>query len=291
MPSSRLAASLLAAGVALLPLAGETRSALAAGFDHGTLTPRQDAILSGVLSETRQLVRESATPVSVFDLDATLFDAGGRHKQIMAEYARSHKDRFPGMLAKVLAWETDRLPYEVSETFDELGIQDPADRKDAKDFWYKRFFSNDYLHYDTPIAGAAAFVKALDRAGSVIVYLTGRNDAQLRSGTLRVLEANGFPVDPAKHALVMNPSKAMRDSAFKGSAAVRTQIEALGKVVALFDNEPGNVNELQRSFPDALTVFLDTNHSPKAPQVDAGIPWIKNFRWSWLTGPLAARPR
>lgn len=291
MPSRRLAASLLATGVVLLPLWAAERAAHAGGFERGEPNARQNAVLCGVLSETRRLTRAGIRPVNIFDLDATIFDAGGRHKQIMAEYLRTRKERFPGALAKVLAWKTDELPYEIDAMFEDLGIRSSEDRKEAKHFWVKRFFSNDYLHHDLPIAGAIAYLKALERAGSVIVYLTGRNDAQLRSGSTRVLEQVGFPMAPGTGVLLMNPTKGLRDSAFKGGEEVRGRIQALGTVVGIFDNEPGNVNELQKSFPDAMTVFLDTNHSPGAPPVDRGIPWIKNFRWAWIDGARARSSR
>lgn len=279
MPSSRVITSLLAATASLLPFA-DPQFARASGFGDAKPGSRQDAILNGVISVSRQLRLQGVTPVCIFDLDATLFDAGGRHKAIMTEFAKKNARRYPGMLPAVSEWVTDQLPYELTEIFPSIGLTTIEERKRARAFWQERFFTNEYLRHDVPIAGSLRYIAALSRIGCVIVYLTGRNDKEMRPGTLVTLEAAGFPVAPDKATLIMTPVRGMRDSKFKGSPEVHETITKLGRVVAIFDNEPGNVNELQRSFPDAFTVFLDTNHSPGAPPVDTGIAWIKNFRWS-----------
>lgn len=251
------------------------------GFHGASVSPRQNAILSGVLAVSRQLRLKGVTPVSVFDLDATLFECGSRHKAILLEYARANRRQHPGLEKAVTALEPDTLPYSIQEIARKAGIEESNITRDMHKFWRDRFFSNEYLKFDHPIAGAVTYVNALSRVGSVIVYLTGREEALMSAGTHATLAANGLPLGPGKGVVILSHTHGMRDSEFKGSPEVRDRISALGTVVGIFDNEPGNVNALQRSFPGALTVFLDTNHSPDAPALDIGIASIRNFRWAW----------
>jgi hypothetical protein len=73
----------------------------------------------------------------------------------------------------------------------------------------------------------------------------------------------------------MKPSHSLPDAQFK--AAVVTQVRALGEVVALFENEPANLNLLHQAFPEALAVFVDTIHSPHAPPVTQAAHRIRDF--------------
>ncbi|MBI4869986.1 MAG: HAD family hydrolase [Candidatus Riflebacteria bacterium] len=262
----------------LLPLAAEE----GVGFGKALATPRQNAVLSGVVAVTRQMRLQGRTPVVIFDLDATLFDAGCRHKAIFSELARTHRHLYPGMARQVAAWRPEDLPYAVEDMFAQLGLVGPHQHKHAYVFWKKRFFSNEYLRHDRPVCGAVGYVNAVQKAGGLIVYLTGREESQMYPGTVETIRSAGFPLGPGRGELLMSLKSGVRDDQFKGSEKVQQTINALGTVVASFDNEPGNCNALQKSFPEALTVLLDTNHSPKAPPVDAGIPMIGNFRWSWL---------
>jgi hypothetical protein len=48
-------------------------------------------------------------------------------------------------------------------------------------------------------------------------------------------------------------------------------------IVAAFDNEPTHDNAYKRSFPDAVVVHLDTDHSRRPVEVLADIPSIHDF--------------
>ena len=52
---------------------------------------------------------------------------------------------------------------------------------------------------------------------------------------------------------------------------------AYGSVVAVFENEPRNINLLHDHFPDALAFYIDTKHSSGAPPVEAGITHFPDF--------------
>ena len=42
-------------------------------------------------------------------------------------------------------------------------------------YWFDRFFTDHYQHYDTTLEGVVPYVKELYAAGAYIVYLTGRD--------------------------------------------------------------------------------------------------------------------
>ena len=75
--------------------------------------------------------------------------------------------------------------------------------------------------------------------------------------------------------LIMKPERYMKTIRFK-EESVR-YIEKLGSVVAIFENEPENINLLITYFQESYPFFLETEHKPNAPPVEKGIIHIKNF--------------
>src|SRR5262249_7826569 len=130
-----------------------------------------------------------------------------------------------------------------------------------KEFWRERFFTSDYCTDDVPVPGAPDFVTHVVHAGGQVVYLTGRHEG-MRQGTIDALRGHGFPVPPGNGQpvyLLMKPTVEQDDDGFKASA--HTDVSVLGPVIAAFDNEPMHANDLAKSFPDAIVVHLDTDHS------------------------------
>ena len=85
-------------------------------------------------------------------------------------------------------------------------------------------------------------------------------------GSFASLRDLGFPIGLPGTELVLKPDAQMPDEAFKRMQG--PALERVGKVVAIFDNEPGNCNVLGQHFPDAHSVLLDTQHLPGAPPLD-----------------------
>ena len=67
----------------------------------------------------------------------------------------------------------------------------------------------------------------------------------------------------------------IEDADFKKN--VFNDIKEMGFVAAAFENEPTNLNAMQRAFPRAKMIFLDTLHSPNAEQLNSDISKLKNF--------------
>ena len=87
-----------------------------------------------------------------------------------------------------------------------------------------------------------------------------------RSGTEASLRAWGFPYDVDRTTLLVKPDFRQDDTAFKEAAL--EIVAALGHVVLYLDNEPSNVNLFRRRHPEALVVFVETDHSPKPVEPD-----------------------
>jgi hypothetical protein len=160
-----------------------------------------------------------------------------------------------------------------------------------------RFFSNEYVRFDTPLADAPLFFGGLHARGVHIVYLTGRSAEEMGEGTLRALRIHGFPIDPIRWrtTLIMKEgtNKALitpdmseedrrtalkrSDEAFKREAFAR--IRDMGTVVASIDNEPGNVNRLYDEFHRdgaGMAVRMATTQARDEP-LHTGVVVIRGF--------------
>ena len=59
-------------------------------------------------------------------------------------------------------------------------------------------------------------------------------------------------------------------------------ISSLGAIRVLIDNEPINVNLFQEHCPEALVVWIETDHSPRQIFPNDGITKIRSFyRTNW----------
>lgn len=231
-----------------------------------------------ILDQVAEFVRtadKGAAPVVVFDLDDTLFDARSRTLPILQELARDPMMKGHPEGAKRLAdAKLEMLQYELDRTFASLGIDDPGALEIAKAYWKPRFFSDKYCAMDAAIPGAAQYVNRLHKLGAKIVYLSGRDVPRMQRGTTLSLRQSGFPMGKNTE-LLLKPKAEMDDFQFKLEAFEK--IGKRGRVVAVFENEPKNLNALGEAFPKAVLVFLDTRHSkaPDTPTTESH--WIRDF--------------
>ena len=236
--------------------------------------PTQAAVLGGILGRVKTARAMGRKPLVLLDLDDTVLATAQRHVRIMAEFAALRAE------ARALAAvEPSAVRYLVVETAKAAGVADEAVLAELRDFWFKRFFTNDYLLADDEVPGAAAFCRAVHEAGGVPVYFTGR-DETMREGTLQSLARHGFPAPGANGdgapKLVLKPKFDTPDLEYKSEALIR--LAKTGSVEAGFENEPAHVNLFAERFPKATMVFVDTRHSGRPVTVKAGIPAIKDFR-------------
>jgi beta-phosphoglucomutase-like phosphatase (HAD superfamily) len=217
--------------------------------------------------------------VAVFDIDGTILNPASRTRDIF-----SHALEGPGAIVTPeqpqLAEAVRSLPlsqhaYDPESTLARAGIVDTAYVRALKTRWSQDFFSNRYLLDDEAIPGAVRYVDSLYAAGCTVVYFTGRDAPRMLGGTAQSLLERGFPIGIVRAQLVMKPDKKLEDFAYKQGAL--DAIATLGEVVAVFENEPKNINLLHDRFPKALAFYLDQPHSAHAPAVEPGIAQHPDF--------------
>jgi hypothetical protein len=216
-----------------------------------------------------------APSVVVFDLDGTLFDNRPRTCAILHELASAWEGKEPQIAARLRSVEVAQLAYFVSDSLARFGITREDLVSEAMTFWRARFFADAHLRHDVEVPGAAAFARACYDRGATLVYLTGRDLPMMGAGTFASLRDVGFPVGVVGTELVLKPRFEMPDAEFKRYEAPR--LARIGAVVASFDNEPENCNVFASHFPDADSVFVDTQHLDGAPALDPKVSVIGDF--------------
>lgn len=167
----------------------------------------------------------------------------------------------------------DQLCYSISDTALNAGIPDEEARS-LRRFWFKRFFSGEYILEDEPVVGASQFVRRAAEAGALPVYVSGR-DESMRAATLGALKKHGFPLPDAAAKMILKPRFDIVDHEFKRSAAA--ELSELGEVVATFENEPLHVNLFAEEFPKAAHFLLATRHSGRVVSLHPDAVTLSDF--------------
>jgi len=142
-------------------------------------------------------------------------------------------------------------------------------------FWRDRFYTSEYCKDDLPVAGAREYLRAVLAAGGEILYITGRHE-EMGPGTIESFRNAGYPLpDGARVQLWLKP--ALRDDDDRWKELCHARLLALRGIACAFDNEPTHVNAYKRSFPDAVIVHLDTDHSRRPVEVLPEVPSIHDF--------------
>ncbi len=235
----------------------------------------QKALLDDVVERCRTDGKARA-PVVVFDLDGTLMDNRPRTAVILRELGELWRETHPEVARTLVNAKTEELAYLLTDSLARLGVTKTELVREAEIFWRERFFTDDYLAHDVEVPGASAFARACYEAGGILVYFTGRDLPLMGIGSFASLRDLGFPIGLPGTELVLKPDAGMPDEAFKRMQG--PALERVGKVVAIFDNEPGNCNILGEHFPEAHSVLLDTQHVPGAPPLAPSVRTIADFR-------------
>ena len=222
----------------------------------------QSAVLTGAVD------RAQPGSVYVLDLDSCLFDTRPRQLRILRSFAQAHG--WPELYrVRIEHFQT----WDLGNTLDLAGVQ-KGPLKELQAYWWERFFDGDWLAHDVPLPGAVPFVHTLHRRGATLVYLTGRHDP-MRAGTLESLRTWDFPLEDGRITLLTKPRFEIQDHVFKRASA--DLVRKLGAVAFCIDNEPSNVNLFAEIFPEALVVWMDTDHSPLPVRVRSDLPRVRGF--------------
>ena len=226
--------------------------------------------LNEILQIVGELSAQSLRTLAVFDLDSTLFNVSTRTQKILNEFA---DERGLDHLKAIAVHPQD---WGLQEAFARAGFSGEKDAelmKDLRHYWARKFFSNEYLHYDVPYLGAVTFVQELADSGCDIKYLTGRDVARMQKGTEDVLRKWGFPLEP--DMLHLKPDLEVDDELFKQDWFRQLDQSSYRKVF-FFENEPVNVNAISANCPHVEIIFVDTTHSRKQ-EMTLPLKKIKNF--------------
>lgn len=251
------------------------RGAVGSIFSSRRLPPAQRSALLREVLELSRTKHVEGPPVIVFDLDGTLMDNRPRVVRIFRELAEVWAAAQPGASAKVRAATDDDITYGVVENLKHLGVADEALHAEAFGFWKDRFFRDEYLRYDVAWPGAVSFVRGCYEAGASIVYLTGRDLPAMALGTFASLRDLGFPIGVVNTSLVLKPDFDTPDVTFKRGVA--PAFGKVGRVIAAFDNEPGNNNLFLEFHPHARSILVDSHHAPDPPALDPNASVIETF--------------
>ncbi|WP_413290254.1 HAD family hydrolase [Bdellovibrio sp. HCB337] len=236
-------------------------------------------LLRQILVKIEEFQNQGQQSLAVFDLDSTLFDVSPRVERILLEFAADpvNQKRFPEQIPLLKDIRTYRKDWGFQNALQRAGLDGhhPELQEAVRDFWYTRFFSNEYLQYDLPYDGAVEYVNACANLGAEVVYLTGRDVHRMGSGSALTMKRWGFPLDDRQTRLVLKPHKSMDDAEFKTDwfAALPEKQYA---DVWFFENEPVNIHHLRAQLPHVNVVFFESTHAGKAaPPED--IPKIMHF--------------
>jgi hypothetical protein len=235
---------------------------------HRISTSEQKALYKRIVERSHRKPGE-ANPVIVFDLDGTLMDNRPRTQTILHELAAELKKEAHQAAEVLGSTKIESIAYMLTETLRLIGVDHPELVARAEEHWRQRFFTDEYLKYDIAIPGTVELAKACYEAGATLVYFTGRDLPLMSLGSFGSLRDLGFPIGVVGTELVCKPDAKIPDEKFKKEEGPK--LARIGRVIATFDNEPGNCNAFQAMFPEADNVFVATQHLPGAPPLDAKV--------------------
>jgi hypothetical protein len=239
------------------------------------------ALLQSILDRVRAQVAghhgsgTRGAAVLVFDLDGTLMDNRPRVVAILHELAAHWRVSHPEAAVACARAQADDIGYGFVENLRRLGVTSPALHEEGLAFWKARFFADPHVKHDIEVQGARDYVRACYEAGAIVVYLTGRDLPNMALGSFASLRDLGFPIGVIGTELVVKPTFEMPDADFKREVA--PELERLGRVIAVFDNEPVNVNLFLSVHAECIGVFLDTQYAPDPPALDPRVHVIQSF--------------
>lgn len=214
-----------------------------------------------------QIIRETdLDPLVVLDLDSTLYNVSHRSQLILQHFINEHcdSDLFKEEIHQLKTIKIMPKDWGLKEAFIRQGLQASQEFfNTVRDYWHKHFFSSDFLHSDVPYVGAVDYVNALHSAGIRILYLTGRDAANMKSGTIESLKKWKFPISNVETDLLMKPSKGLiEDEEYKNN--VIQSLKAQSPRIWFFENEPAIIQRVRQSSPEIQIVWIDTTHSRRS---------------------------
>ncbi len=241
------------------------------------MTPKQSELLINLLNRAHK----SKKPGAIFDLDSTLFQVNPRTLKILHNFAsdKNFQKKYKEETKKLSGVKDLANTYYVKEQLIHLKMTDSPRPfyEDLYRYWKEHFFSDDLLIHDEPYEGASEFVHELLSHGVQIIYLTGRNIQNMLRGTRESLKEWDFPTEDDGATLVLKPQKEMDDAEFKRDyfLSLETNFDPLW----FFENEPKNIELVEKTSPNVEIVFFDSVHSESKQRSPKHLPTIQSFKY------------
>jgi phosphoglycolate phosphatase-like HAD superfamily hydrolase len=232
----------------------------------GTKQTSRLPMMHPLLEVKNQVAKEASQRkvAVVFDLDSTLFCVSPRTQFLLRSLSQqvAFRQRFAEAALILENIEVRPTDWGIREALERTALRPSVEAIRAmRDHWRSGFFSSRFLDKDILYPKALEYVRGLHELGAQVWYLTGRDQLNMREGTVRVLKQHGFPlVDEAR--LLMKPDQVEEDEHFKVSA-LRTLSGQLDHIW-FFENEPVIIHEVQAALPNIEIVYVDSTHSRRA---------------------------
>ncbi|MFH1415804.1 MAG: nucleoside monophosphate kinase, partial [Elusimicrobiota bacterium] len=228
---------------------------------------KEAKVLNKVIRDAENAINRGQEPVAVFDINFTLLDNRKKILAILQKYAFENKQRYPKLSKWVKSLESDMVVYDVENTLRNIGINDNKLIKEMQEYFFEKFFTDEFSEYEESIPGAVEYVNRLHDMGIKIVYLTA-NWESFRGIRTRSLKRFGFPVDK-KAVLEMKPDDIRtKIHIFK----TETLKEMKDPVIAVFDDQPAVLNHIKDTLPAIENfIFLNTIYTSGADSLAEGI--------------------
>lgn len=196
-------------------------------------------------AETRR--SQGANPVVVLDIDGTLMDNRSRKLAIIHEFAEQIVG-FSWVRRALISLTVAEVRYDFVQTFRDAVRSSPEAEANAEalntlaakldQYWPSKFLTNGYQRHDTPFPGSITFTRQVREAGLNILYLTGRDEPNMREGLLESFKAHGFPTPDTDSGtnLIMKPDPSDNDKEFKYGELEKLVANGVYPVLSIEDN-------------------------------------------------------
>lgn len=232
-----------------------------------------DRILERI--EAAKLNKQS--PIVIFDIDDTIIDCRHRKLKVFQDFIKQENisQNYSQQSEALAEASIEDIHYRVHDCMNHLNIDDQKFIEELFEFWLARYFTHDYLIQDKSFHGAEDFVKRCHSAGAHVVYLTGRDEPGMASGTHHMLETLNFPWKVGGTSLILKPEAKLSDFDYKAEALKK--IKSMGTVVASLENELKNLNQMAVEFPGALMFWRKTLFLPNPPEPHTAVEELLSF--------------
>lgn len=205
----------------------------------------------------------SKSMLYVLDIDSTLLHTHFRNQAIVDQFVKENEATHPEDCLGLSKLNCQLGDYGYYSALERQGFQSktPGFLEDFDKYWRKNFFSNDFLHHDSPTPGSVGWVQNLKTFDIDFVYLTARHKPTMWDGTLESMTQMGFPINENNLFLKENLKDSDEDYKVKTLKTIIDQRKE--NEIVFIDNEPVVLQRVLTEFPKVNLVWFDSTHSGK----------------------------